>query len=132
MDSLQVRTGQISLRILDDNGDERGIFKFNPEDIESAKRVVSLQQELLEKNKELEARAESCTSQEEQVELLSEACAYFRNLVDQCFGAGSSQIVFGNNNSLSMFFDFFDGIIPYYEKASKNRTSKYQKPKKNK
>ena len=56
MESLQVRTGQISLRILDDAGEERGIFRFNPEDVESARRVVSLQKELDEKQREFELR----------------------------------------------------------------------------
>ena len=60
MDSLQVRTGQISLRILDDEGEERGIFSFNPEDVESAKQVVLLQEELKVKNEEFDKQIEEC------------------------------------------------------------------------
>ena len=109
MDSLQVRTGQISLRILDDNEEERGIFKFNPEDIESAKTIVNLQQELAEKQADLQEREKYCETPEQKVALMSEAVQYFRGLVDNCFGEGSSDIVFGNNNTLSMFDDFFNG-----------------------
>lgn len=127
MDSLQVRTGQISLRILDDAGEERGIFKFNPQDIQSAKRVVELQRELEEKQIEFDNRSKQCTTDIEKLELLDETVLYFRNLVDECFGAGSSDIVFGNCNTLSMFYDFFNGITPYYEKASKQRMDKYRK-----
>lgn len=130
MDSLQVRTGQISLRILDDNGDERGIFKFNPEDIESAKQVVALQGELEEKRAEFESKIETCNTTDEKIELLSETVSYFKGLVDKCFGEGTSEIVFGNANTLSMFTDFFEGIMPYYEKASKKRIAKYDKVKK--
>lgn len=129
MESLQIRTGAISLRILDDLGEERGIFKFNPEDIESAKQVLSLQQELTEKQKEFEDRSEQCETDDEKIELLSESVAYFRNLVDKCFGDGTSDLVFGDANSLSMFYDFFEGIMPYYENASKKRMAKYSKPK---
>lgn len=125
MESLQVRTGQISLRILDDAGEERGIFRFNPEDVESAKRVVELQSELEIKKSEFEQKAKFCSTTEEKVELLSETVSYFKNLVDQCFGEGSSKIVFGDANTLSMFYDFFEGIIPYYQKASEKRMSKY-------
>lgn len=130
MESLQVRTGQISLMILDDEGEERGIFKFNPDDVESAKQVVLLQKELEEKNAEFDKRVESCNTPEEKMELLSEMVSYFKGLVDKCFGEGTSQIVFGNASTLSMFFDFFEGIMPYYEKASKKRMAKYNKMQK--
>ena len=127
MDSLQVRTGQISLRILDDEGEERGIFRFNPEDIESAKRVIALQDEITTKMEEFTKRDEACTTAEERVALLSETVSYFRNIIDNCFGAGTSDLVFGTAHTLSMFTDFIEGITPYYTKASAERTKKYRK-----
>lgn len=127
MDSLQVRTGQVSLRILDDDGEERGIFRFNPEDIESAKRVLALQDELHAKLEEFGKRNEECESAEDRVELLSETVNYLRNIIDDCFGVGTSDLVFGTARSLSMFSDFITGITPYYSKASKERTEKYRK-----
>lgn len=126
MESLQIRTGQISLQIIDDEGNERGVFRFNPEDVESAKRVVLLQQEFNEKQKDFELRAETVQTIEEKTALLCETVEYLKSLVDGCFGKGSSDILFGDNNSLSMFDDFFSGIIPYYEKASKQRMAKYR------
>lgn len=39
MESLQIRTGRIRLEILDDTGNSRGIFSFNPTDVESAKKL---------------------------------------------------------------------------------------------
>lgn len=125
MQSLQIRTGQISLQILDDQGEERGIFKFNPTDIESAKKVFSLQTNLSERQKEFNERSEKCTTPEERLELLSEVVTYFEDLIDDCFGKGSSQLLFGEAKTLSMFDDFITGITPYYEEASKNRMEKY-------
>lgn len=130
MESLQVRTGQISLRILDDSGEERGIFRFNPQDVEVAKRVLDLQGELEIKNKEFEEQVAKCETTEEKVNLLAEMVKYFKGLVDECFGAGTSEIVFGDANTLTMFYDFFEGITPYYEKASQQRMAKYGKKKK--
>ncbi len=127
MDSLQVRTGQISLRILDDEGNERGIFRFNPEDIESAKRVIALQDELHAKLDDFAERNKACETAEQRVELLSETVNYLRNIIDDCFGVGTSDLVFGTARTLTMFTDFITGITPYYTKASKERTSKYQK-----
>ena len=130
MESLQVRTGQISLRILDDSGEERGIFRFNPQDVEVAKRVLDLQGELEIKNKEFEEQVAKCETTEEKVNLLAEMVKYFKGLVHECFGAGTSEIVFGDANTLTMFYDFFEGITPYYEKASQQRMAKYGKKKK--
>ena len=41
MESLQIRTGSISLKVLDDLGNERGIFTFNPEDVKSAEQLCA-------------------------------------------------------------------------------------------
>ena len=127
MDSLQVRTGQVSLRILDDSGEERGIFRFNPEDIESAKKLLALQEELTNKNDEFVEREKQCKTADERIALLSETVTYFRGLIDNCFGEGTSDLVFGNAHTLSMFSDFIEGITPYYTKASAKRTAKYKK-----
>ena len=127
MESLQVRTGQISLQILDDEGNLRGIFKFNPEDIESAKQVLILQQELHEKEAEYIEKAQNAVTAEDRVAVLDEIVTYFNDAIDRCFGAGSSNVLFGGAKTTSMYDDFFNGIIPYYEKAGKKRTSKYKK-----
>ena len=132
MESLQVRTGQISLQILDDNGDPRGVFKFVPTDIESAKQILSLQQEVNDKYKEFQELAKSADSADKQINLLGEVVDYFESRIDSIFGEGSSKILFGNAKTLSMFEDFFTGIMPYYEKASKKRVNKYTKTKRTK
>jgi hypothetical protein len=127
MESLQVRTGKISLRILDDDGEERGIFRFNPEDVESAKQVFGLQAELQEKQPEFEKRIADAKTPEERIDVLGEVVDYFNGMIDNCFGDGSSHILFGGAKTLSMYEDFFNGIMPYYEKAAKKRTAKYRK-----
>ena len=130
MQSLQVRTGQISLEILDDAGESRGIFKFNPTDLESAKKVFFFQKEFDEKQKDFEEREKACETPEEKINLLAEICDYFNNLIDECFGSGSSQVLFGGAKTLSMYDDFIQGILPYYDKASNDRVaSKAQKYK---
>ena len=127
MQSLQVRTGQISLQILNDEGEVRGIFRFNPEDIESAKQVYRLQEELQMKEVEFEQQIKVAETPQEKLDVLDNIVAYFNNSIDSCFGTGSSEILFGGAKTLSMYDDFFTGIVPYYEKASKARVSKYKK-----
>jgi hypothetical protein len=129
MESLKIRTGAINLEILGDDGVSRGIFTFNPDDIESAKQVFAIQQEYEVKQKEFEERAKACETPEDKINLMSEVVDYMENSIDRCFGNGSSEILFGKAKTLSMFEDFFNGIIPYYQNAKKARISKYTQNK---
>lgn len=127
MESLKISTGQISLNIIGDDGEARGKFKFNPSDVESARAMLDIQKELATKQKEFEAATKECETEESKLNMLVDVVSYFKGLIDKCFGSGSSKILFGEANTLSMFFDFFEGITPYYEKASKQRIDKYKK-----
>lgn len=126
MESLKISTGVVKLRILDDFGNERGIFSFNPEDIKSAQAVLDLQKELDTKEIEFNERVKHCETPQEQVQLLSDVVEYFEQAIDRCFGTGSSSVLFGEAQSISMFEDFFDGITPYYKDASEKRIAKYK------
>lgn len=126
MESLKIRTGEVRIRILDDRDEERGIFKFNPEDIGTTKKFLNVQKEFEVKQKEFLDKSEMCTTPDEKIELLSEIVDYLKTTIDGCFGQGSSQILFGDSCSLTMFEDFFEGITPYYEQASKARVEKYK------
>jgi hypothetical protein len=127
MNSLQIKTGQVNLKVLDDEGNERGIFSFNPEDLNTAKRILGLQAEVETKQKEFEQRAEGCSTAQERSIILCEIVEYFEGVIDECFGAGTSKLLFGEAKTLSMFECFFDGITPYYAKASEKRKAKYKK-----
>lgn len=125
MPSLQIRTGEIKLEVLDDRGETRGFFVFNPEDINSAKRLAEMQKEFEVTQAEFEKRSETCKTTQEQINLLDEVCDYYKGLIDNCFGEGSSEILFGKAKTLGMFKDFIDGITPYYKEASEKRMAKY-------
>lgn len=126
MESLKIRTGEKQIQILDDNDNERGIFHFNPEDIEAAKRFFEAQQEFKVKQKEFTDRVDTCETESDKIDLLHEVVQYLRDMIDTCFYAGASDTLFGENCSISMFDDFFTGIMPYYEAASKQRIEQYQ------
>ena len=129
MDSLKISTGKVRLQIVDEAGNQRGIFSFNPSDIESAKRIIEIQKDFEMKNVEFQKRINAAETMEEKITILDELVIYFEKIIDDCFGEGSSQVLFGNDKSVEMFYDFFDGITPYYEKASKERMAKYIQPK---
>lgn len=125
MESLKIRTGQVNLQILDDAGNERGVFSFNPEDVANAKRFLELQKELVVKQEDFEKRSGKCKDDESKVDLLNEIVEYFESAIDSCWGEGTSKLLFGDAKTVSMFADFFEGIAPYYAEASKKRKAKY-------
>lgn len=127
MESLQVRTGQVSLKILDDFGKERGIFTFNPEDINSAKAVLQVQKQLPEFEAAYDKKVKEAVTDEDKVQCLDDMVTELNKTIDEIFGEGSSQVLFGGAKTISMYFDFFEGIQSYYDKASKSRMAKYSK-----
>lgn len=127
MEQLQIKTGKISVKILDDDGEVRGIFKFNPEDIKSARKVNDLIDEFKVKTVEFQEKIEQAVEVADRIKLLDEIVDYFRNAIDSVWGSGSSNILFGNASTLEMFDDFFNGITPFYKKESAKRTQKYTK-----
>lgn len=126
MDSLKINTGVVRLQILDTDGTERGIFSFNPTDVKSAEKLSNVKVDYLRKQEEFSKKIDECVTENDKYKCLVEIVDYFKNLVDECFGAGSSEILFGDACTLEMFNDFFEGITPYYRKASEERMNKYK------
>lgn len=127
MESLKIRTGAISLQIVDDFGNEKGVFTFNPNDIAVARKMLSFQDSIKAKEAEIKERAKKCGTDLEQVDLVIELVDFAESILDNCFGEGTSKLLFGETKTLSMLDDFIGGITPYYKKASEERIAKYSK-----
>ena len=126
MESFQIKTGQISVNIMDDDGEIRGVFKFNPADIGTHKKFIDIQKNYIDKQKEYMDRAEKCETDEQATNLLYEIVEYLKDSIDTAWGKGSSEVLFGNASTLTMFEDFFANISPFYQREAEKRMSKYQ------
>lgn len=127
MDTLKINLGNVSLKIVDENNNEKGIFTFNPNDINTANKFFDLLAELDIKKEEFTKREAELAEDDVKgkLALTLEVIDYFENKIDNIFGAGSSELIFGQTKSIDMFKDFFEGLMPYYQKASQNRIDKY-------
>lgn len=127
MKTLKVRTGLVALDVIDDFGNSRGTFKFAPADTNVFAKIVKLQEELPLKEAELkDINANSSLSDTEKMLKANELVNFLLEKIDDIYGKGTSLLLFGDtHDSLLMFSDFFDGIMPEYEKARKNNTDKY-------
>lgn len=134
MDSLHISTGGIRLAINDDPG---RVISFNPEDLSFAERFYGLLGEFEAKEKEYQGRAAVLQKDVETddlgipknfgaaLDLLHETCDFLRAKIDEVFGDGTSQTVFGGANTLDMFEQFFTGLTPYVQKAREKHVQKY-------
>lgn len=124
--TIQINTGAIKLKFTDDFGEFRGVLKVNPYDIGEANKIFNLSMEVEEKQAEYDEKIKEAKTEKEQLEILLETCGYLKKSIDCIYGAGSSLMLFGEANTFRMFEDFFKGITPLYQKASKEKTRKYK------
>lgn len=123
MDSFKISTGKIGVPIERD-GEDVGVFYFNPSDIASARKILDLKKDFEVKEKEFKKESKNADTEEKQVALLEEIVNYFRDKIDEVYGQGTSNLLFGEARVLDMFSGFFDGINHYYMKASQERMAK--------
>lgn len=130
MESLHIDTGAVTLSI---NNDENRTITFYPTDVHFAEAFFDLVRDFMQhreivSKKEEEIKESGGTAAErsaKEVELLRETYAFMRERIDNCFGAGTSDIVFGNHDSLGAYASFFRGVDPYVRKARTDELARY-------
>ena len=132
MDSLSI--GSNTLRLCIDN-DENRIIEFCPTDVSFAEAYYGAVKAFEDKEKELKERAQQIEknggSNLEKagavLKLHREASQFIRAMIDSIFGDGTSQVAFGDQNSLDLFARFFKGTEPYVRKARQQELDRYLK-----
>jgi hypothetical protein len=140
MDSIQITTGEICLSV---NGDESRVIRFNPKDVLFAEKFYRMLGEAERKSAEYQRRAEELDASnetddnglpvniEKRLAFLRETCDTLRQMIDDVFGAGTSQTAFGDAMDLDAFGQFLNGISPYFQKDRAAKMAAYlpsQKP----
>lgn len=136
MNKLNTASNAVRLAI---NDDPNNVLEFNPSDVLFFERFMTLLTEFEEKSKEFEkksAEIEKIKGKDnhgiplnalEKIRLLKELCLYLRAQIDNVFGDNTSYKLFGDALVIDAFEQFFDGIIPYIEKARDEKIKKYKR-----
>lgn len=134
MENLNFETGTVKLTI---NNDPTRVIEFDPTDVVFAAKFYRAIGEFNEKMTELQKQAkkferETATDASglpvnaaERLEFVEEVCQYLKGKIDDLFGAGTSQTVFGDGMSIQAIQGFFEGIMPYVEKVRNKKMAKY-------
>lgn len=130
METLRIDTGAVTLSI---NNDDNRTITFYPTDVHFAEAFFDLVRDFMQHREDVSKKEEAIkasggTAAErsaKEVELLRETYAFMRERIDNCFGAGTSETVFGNHDSLGAYASFFRGVEPYVRKARTDELARY-------
>lgn len=132
MENINIGTDAVELTI---DNDPNRVIKFYPTDVAFAESFFELASEYEHKqaeiNQKIKTIRDSDATQHQKylagVRLEREAFDVLRNGIDNTFGAGTSQTVFGDKNTLDMVARFFQGVTPYIKKARQSEIERYTK-----
>lgn len=133
--TINISTGQVDLSIVRD-GKDAGVLSFNPKDTLFAERFYALLGELqksledykqrgIELSKKGNDKSGAPVNAEEHIALQVELCNYLREKTDKVFGDGTAQKLFGEVRNLDVYNQFFDALMPYFQRARAERVAMY-------
>ena len=132
---INITTGEKNVPIIRD-GEVVGELSFNPTDVLFAERFYALLGDMQKTLKEYKAQGQELAkskkdnggipvNMEEHITLQRDLCNYLREKIDNVFGDGSSQKVFGDTRNLEIYKQFFDGMMPFFQQARAERVAMY-------
>jgi hypothetical protein len=133
MDSIRIDTGVKKIYV---NGGPEYI-EFNPSDVTFAEKFYQLVKDFNAKQIEYEERHNKINENvgvdangvpvnlSDGLALIRDFCEFTRGKIDELFGEGTSQKVFGNALTLNMFQQFFQGITPFIKVAREAKIAPY-------
>ena len=132
MESLQISTGEKRIPITRD-GQSVGELVFNPSDAMFAEKFYKIFDEFKTTLTEYQARYDALEKDSDDapvdteagLRLIHDTCVYVREKIDYVFGAGTSQIVFGDVLKMDIFYQFFDGVLPFIKAARNEKLASY-------
>lgn len=133
MDSIRIESGKRRIAI---NDDPERVITFDPQDILFAERFYAAYLEFETKKAAFEERLRTVGTGtldgngipidvDQGIACMKEMCVFMREKIDLLFGAGTSEMVFGDTLSLEMIGQFLDGITPFIQRARSQKTRAY-------
>lgn len=144
MDSIVLNSPTLKRVKIERDGVQAGVLEFDPGDVVFAKRFYATYKGLEGKEQEYRARQAELSGNDEKdangipvnaderIASLEDVCKVARDMVDELFGAGTAQMVFGDAMNMEMFLQFFDGITPLIQSERSKKAKQYIVPKRSK
>ena len=136
--NLNIVSGVVRLTV---NDEPNRVIEINVNDVNLINRYFALMDNVEAKEAEYTAKIEEIykddtvnsfgvpNAMRKEADLSLEICTFMREQIDETFGKGTSQTVFGDVNHVYMFNEFFNGISPHIAAARRKAAEKYTKTK---
>lgn len=137
MDSLKIESGVKEIAI---NGDPDRIIRFNPNDLTFVDRLYVMIADFQENQADWQRRAEELdaamaldenglpSNMPDQLAFMHELIDDTHAKIDAIFGQGTSVAVFQGIKDPDLIGQFFEGVLPFIEKARSDKLAKYARP----
>lgn len=134
--SINIETNEQRIVV---NNDPARVLVFNPSDLVFAERFYALKEELTLWNINIKKQYERLDAEKgkdesgvplnvgERLSITRQACEDLRAKIDGLFGAGTSQLVFGDALVPDTFVQFFKQITPFIQSARAEKMEPYTK-----
>lgn len=120
---MKLSTTRLTIPVERD-GVATGEIVFDPQDVAFAEGFFALLEGMNEREQKLAALTEAPAA--ERLAAMGELCRWLREQVEQTFGAGSCQVLFGDSCAPDLFRQFFAGIEPIIRRARSGKLQKHR------
>lgn len=110
------------------NDDENKVLIFNPNDLESRRKMYSVNEKILEYDKRFKEKVKALKENknvEKVFELEEEMHNFIKKLVDDVFGEGVSDMITDKKTNPVALMNFFTAIMPYFLDKAESKRKKY-------
>lgn len=112
------------------NGDKDKILEFDPGDVNTRRKFYNMKDSMITKQQELDSKIKQLDLKEEDgiqeaFKLEEDFFDYLKDLVDDIFGNGATNMICGNRKNVFVLANCIIALCPYFEKFRNDTKNKY-------
>lgn len=126
MADMKINTGLIRLSVNRD-GEDVGYIAFNPNDVRFVENYYRVYQDCDGLLEDCQKRLSALEPGDYigQFAIVHDAVETLEDMIDSVFGTGTSDVAFGEAESLEMFYDFFNAVMPHIRRSREQVAQRY-------
>lgn len=126
MESININLKNNKKRLII-NEDENKILEFNPNDMKTRKNFYNASKEVFNKQREFDIRIKQLKADdyEKAFELEQELFDMLKNIVDNVFGKGTTEMITDGAIDVTGVCNFIVAIAPYFKEVNEAQKNKY-------
>lgn len=121
---ITLQSGSLTLPVVRD-GESVGSLTLNPQDVAFVNRFYALAGQMHEAQQKLEQEMQNTMKPAERVQKMQAFCMRINAGIDQTFGEGTAQMLFGNACAPALLTQFFGAVAQAVQQAREQKLAAY-------